>query len=164
MEEVAAAAAMVQREGQSAGPRWYQLNIFCDRAMLARVVHRAEQAGYKALVMTVDIPVPGRKLANERNQFRLPAHIKLPNFDDRYNNGSEIYHGEKVIVDSSMNWDDLDWLCSQTHLPVILKGILTREDAREALRHRGVRGIVVSNHGARQLDGVPATVRYDPRL
>ena len=71
---------------------------------------------------------------------------------------SGLHQYTRDLIDSTLDWEGIAWACRQSSLPVILKGILTREGAREAVRH-GVRGLVVSNHGARQLDGVPATVR-----
>lgn len=187
MEEVAARADMEEemegndsRGTQAAGLRWFQLYVYRDRTLTAKLVHRAGQAGYKALVVTVDTPILGRRLADVRNKFSLPAHLRLANFDDDDGSdgsdgstgsaganklatsaqGSGLHQYTKELIDASLDWSAVDWLCKQTHLPVILKGILTREGAREALRHEGVRGIMVSNHGARQLDGVPATVRH----
>ena len=175
MEDVAAAAARVQGKSQCAGLRWFQLQVFSNRALTTQLIRRAEQSGYKALVVTVDAPILGRRLSAVRSGFDLPTHLRLPILDNSsmsnsskerpsqpliQSQGPGLHQYTKELIDPAMDWDGLDWLCSQTHLPVILKGILTREDAREALRHRGVRGIMVSNHGARQLDGVPATVRY----
>ena len=145
--------------------------------MTADLIHRAERAGYKALVITVDTPILGRRLADARNRFNLPPHLSLANFSDkkqaRSGNGSSakpaaselivlthdsgLHQYTKDLIDASLTWEKIEWACRKTRLPVIVKGILTAEGAREALRH-GVRGIVVSNHGARQLDGVPATV------
>ena len=178
MEDVAAAASRVVPAGArasssrgSGGLRWFQLYVYRDRALTAQLVRRAEESGYKALVVTVDTPILGRRLADARNRFNLPDHLKLANFgtSKKENTGasklvvrthdSGLHQYTRELIDDTLNWNKIDWLCSQTRLPVILKGILTREDAREALRHKGVRGIVVSNHGARQLDGVPATVR-----
>ncbi len=172
IEGVAAAAEKAQMECRTMGLRWFQLYIYRDRSLTTQLVQRAEQAGYKALVVTVDTPILGRRLADARNSFNLPSHLKLANFGDSDGDSSVasklvarehesgLHQYTKELIDATVSWDMIDWLCSQTSLPVILKGILTREDAREALRHRGVRGIVVSNHGARQLDGVPATVRH----
>lgn len=179
IEEEMAATGNGSR-AQIPGLQWFQLYVYRDLALTTKLVHRAEQAGYKALVVTVDTPILGRRLLDARNKFNLPTHLKLANFDEDTSSGSSAGSGgasklvtklhdsglhqyTKEQIDPSMDWDKVDWLCTQTHLPVILKGILTREDVREALRHKGIRGIVVSNHGARQLDGVPATVRQCPK-
>ena len=177
MEDVATAASRVVSAdgGQSAAaPRWFQLQIFSNRALTLQLIQRAERLGYKALVVTADTPILGRRLAALRSGFNLPDHLRMPNLDGSnqaqekgkrssetliQSEGPGLHQYTKELIDPAMDWEGLDWLCSQTRLPVVLKGILTKEDAREALRHKGVRGIVVSNHGARQLDGVPATVR-----
>ena len=185
MEEVAARADMGEDKEKASngcqgtrvpGLRWFQLYMYRDQTLTAKLIHRAEQAGYKALVVTVDTPILGRRFVDAKNKFNLPAHLRLANFDDDDSGGSGgsggasklvaspndsgLHQYTKELLDPSINWSTMDWLCKQTRLPVILKGILTREDSQEALRHDGIRGIVVSNHGARQLDGVPATVRY----
>lgn len=154
------------------GLRWFQLYVYKNRNLTASLIHRAEKAGYRALVITVDTPILGRRLADARNKFNLPPHLTLANFKDTDSADSQaatslvvkshdsgLHQYTKELIDPSLNWEMIDWACKETCLPVILKGILTREDAKEALRH-GVKGIVVSNHGARQLDGVPATVSH----
>ena len=181
MEEVATWADAMDHEGgpdssssrgtRAPGLRWFQLYIYRDRALTAELVRRAEKAGYKALVLTVDTPILGHRYDDARNKFNLPSHLKLANFDDGGDESpgasklvvraheSGLHQYTKELIDPSLDWSTVAWLCRLTHLPVILKGILTREGARQALKHDGVQGIVVSNHGARQLDGVPATVR-----
>ena len=118
----------------------------------------------------MDTPGLGRRLTDARNKFNLPPYLSLANFNALQNDSkaatelvmkthdSGLHQYTKELIDDSLDWGRVDWLCGLTRLPVILKGILTGEDAKEATRH-GVKGIVVSNHGARQLDGVPATVR-----
>ncbi len=128
------------------GLRWFQAYIFQDRRLTEDLVQRAERAGYKALVLTVDHCIMGRL---KGSRLSLPSHISMANFP-----------GNKHKMrprDPRTTWEDLGWFCGLTKLPVILKGILTAEDAREAVRH-DVQGIIVSNHGGRQLDGLPATV------
>lgn len=156
MEEVAAAAA---------GPKWFQLYCYRDREVTRAFVQRAEAAGYEAVCMTVDLPRVGRRERDLRNEFHLPPTAVPRNFEgivdlsvagdaadpaafSRYIEG---------LVDPSLTWEAVDWLRSTTSLPVVLKGILRPDDARLAVLH-GAAGIVVSNHGARQLDGVPATI------
>ena len=147
------------------GLRWFQMHVFNDRTFTANVIQRAERAGYRALVITIDAPVLGRRLADCRNTFNMPSHLTLANFNtdhDIIQNpsgkwqsvGSEIYH---TFIDSSVTWDAITWIKGITRLPVILKGVLTAEDALLAVEHN-VDGILVSNHGGRQLDGVLATV------
>lgn len=163
MEEVAAACG---RQGL----RWFQLYMYKSQKVTTDLIERAERAGYKALVVTVDTPVLGRRLVDARNKFNLPPHLSLANFSALQEDSKEatelvmkthdsgLSQYTKELIDDSLDWSRVDWVCRLTRLPVILKGILTGEDAKEAVRH-GVKGIVVSNHGARQLDGVPATVR-----
>ena len=164
IEEVAAAC-------NDQGLRWFQLYVYRDQTVTADLIHRAERAGYKALVITVDTPILGRRLADARNKFNLPPHLSLANFGNKeksvakpanselivQTHDSGLHQYTKNLIDASLDWARIEWACRETNLPVIVKGILTAEGAREAVRH-GVKGIVVSNHGARQLDGVPATV------
>ncbi len=155
MEEVA--------EANGGGLRWYQLYVYEDRELTGRLVHRVERAGYKAIVLTVDTPVVGKRLADARNKFNLPSHLSLANFTRSQAQSSLVTKNPHYTMSPRLTWDTVDWLCVVTKLPVILKGILTAEDAREAVRHQ-VQGILVSNHGGRQLDGVPATVSSLPFL
>ena len=150
-------------QASGSGLRWSQMHLFRDRTVTANMIRRVEQAGYKALVITIDTPVLGKKLTDYRNKFNLPGHLKLANFNvdlvqqrslhSWRSAGAEVY----AMMDSSLTWDIITWVKSITKLPVIVKGVLTGEDALLAVQH-GVDGIMVSNHGARQLDGVLATV------
>jgi len=149
------------------GLRWFQLYVYRDKTITANLVHRATQAGYKALVVTIDTPILGRRLADCRNGFNLPSHLKLANFSveikqssmESSQSESGLYKYTQVLMDHRLTWDTITWIKSITRLPVIVKGVLTAEDALLAVEH-GVDGIMVSNHGARQLDGVLATVSY----
>ncbi|MFI6641768.1 aminotransferase class I/II-fold pyridoxal phosphate-dependent enzyme [Streptomyces sp. NPDC050504] len=147
-EDVAAATS---------APLWLQVYCFRDRAVTRALVERAERAGFEALVLTVDTPRLGRRLRDVRNDFRLPDGVvpaNLPQEDADYSSPSE--HG-RTGLDPALDWSVVDWLRSVSSLPVLVKGILTADDARRALA-AGVDGIVVSNHGGRQLDGAPATL------
>lgn len=152
----------------SAGPGgvlWMQLYIYKDRDLTLSLVRRAEEAGYKAIFVTVDTPYLGRRWDDMRNQFKLPPHLSMSNFstatlafsEGNYGNDSGLAVYVAKAIDPTLCWDDIIWLKKHTRLPVILKGILNGEDAVQAVNH-GVDGILVSNHGARQLDGVPATL------
>ena len=153
VEEVAKASG--------SGLRWFQIH---DKAFTANVMQRAEKAGYRALVLTIDAPVLGRRLADCRNTFNIPSHLTLANFNTDIiqkpstkswqSKGSDLYD---ALIDSSVTWDVITWIKGITRLPVIVKGVLTAEDALLAVEHK-VDGILVSNHGGRQLDGVLATV------
>ncbi|NXN98655.1 HAOX2 oxidase, partial [Rhinopomastus cyanomelas] len=133
------------------GLRWFQLYIHRNRAVSQQLVQQAEALGFQGLVLTADLPYTGKRLDDVRNGFRLPPHMKLKNLDEAF----EVC--KMRLLDPSVTWNDIYWLQSLTHLPIIIKGILTKEDAELAVRH-GVQGIIVSNHGGRQLDGVPATI------
>ena len=143
------------------GLRWYQLYAFKDRGMTTSMIQRAERAGYKALVVTVDVLRVGKQLPVTRKHFRVPSHRSFSNFSEHlqssFNIKENVHSLTTTVMDPSSTWDDIDWICSVTKLPVLLKGILTSEDAVEAVKHN-IRGIIVSNHGGRKLDGVPATV------
>ncbi|XP_037090555.1 peroxisomal (S)-2-hydroxy-acid oxidase GLO3-like isoform X2 [Pollicipes pollicipes] len=149
-------------EVADAAPRaikWCQLHIFKDRSTTVKMVQRAEQAGFSAIVLTVDAQVFGKRLADARNGFQRPPHLRLGNFtsdvDKACHRGDNEY--VEALFDLSVTWDDLSWLCSVTQLPVLVKGVMTPEDAAAAA-DRGASGVIVSNHGGRQLDGSLATV------
>ncbi|XP_044496698.1 peroxisomal (S)-2-hydroxy-acid oxidase-like isoform X2 [Mangifera indica] len=152
-------------EVASTGPgiRFFQLYVFKDRNVVRQLVRRAERAGFKAIALTVDTPRLGRREADIKNRFALPSHLTLKNFEgldlgkiDKTNDsGLASYVAGQV--DRSLNWKDVQWLKTITPLPIIVKGIITAEDAILAIQH-GAAGIIVSNHGARQLDYVPATI------
>ncbi|NXA27227.1 HAOX2 oxidase, partial [Ibidorhyncha struthersii] len=143
LEEISAAAP--------GGLRWFQLYIHRNRAVSQQLVQRAEALGFQGLVLTADLPYTGKRRDDVRNGFRLPPHMKLKNLEGAF----EVC--KMSPLDPSVTWNDIYWLRSLTHLPIIIKGILTKEDAELAVRH-GVQGIIVSNHGGRQLDGGPATI------
>ncbi|KAF4320813.1 hypothetical protein BBO99_00002904 [Phytophthora kernoviae] len=152
--------------------RWYQLYVFKDRELTRDLVRRAEKSGYKAIVLTVDTPMLGHREPDVRNHFSLPNHLTMANFA---NVGGEHEHGVSSLKDSglahyvselfdlTLNWNDVKWLKSITKLPVVVKGVLSPEDAKIAVE-MGCEGILVSNHGARQLDGVAATIDALPAI
>ncbi|KAK5913356.1 hypothetical protein CgunFtcFv8_007894 [Champsocephalus gunnari] len=147
------------------GVMWLQLYIYRDRELTLSLVRRAEEAAYQAIFVTVDTPYLGRRLDDMRNRFKLPSHLSLSNFssaslafsEGNYGNDSGLAVYVAKAIDPTLSWDDITWLKKHTHLPVIVKGVLNAEDAVQAVNY-GVDGILVSNHGARQLDGVPATL------
>ena len=153
------------------GLRWFQLYVYNDLELTKHLVKRAEAAGYKALVLTVDTPVLGCRLADAKNNFSLPPHLSMGNFLSGTSQsflktespGSGLGQYVKALISPKVTWESVDWLQSITSLPIVLKGILRPEDAREALKHN-IQGILVSNHGGRQLDSVPATVSCLPDL
>lgn len=139
--------------GPSAGPApWYQLYVLGDRRATADLVHRAEDARFAALCVTVDTPVVGLRPRERRHDGRERA--KVPRVDVDHV-GS--HNGHLVETDGvPLTWDDLVWLREVTDLPVVVKGVLTADDATAALG-AGVDAVFVSNHGGRQLARVPAT-------
>ncbi|XP_036091082.1 hydroxyacid oxidase 2 [Rousettus aegyptiacus] len=154
LEDIAAAAPR--------GLRWLQLYVQTDRQLNEQLIQRAESLGFKALVITVDTPKIGKRRCDIRNQLDLEKMIMLMDLRSP-KEGNAAPRPRVSVVDASFCWNDLAWLRSITRLPIILKGILTKEDAELALRHR-VDGIIVSNHGGRQLDGVPASVDALPEV
>jgi isopentenyl diphosphate isomerase/L-lactate dehydrogenase-like FMN-dependent dehydrogenase len=141
----------------SMGARWFQLYFHRDREVTQELVTRAEAAGYGAIVVTADLPVPGYRERELRTPVRFGDAYPFGNFRGVETAGEELLVLIADITNASVTWDDLDWLRDHTRLPVLVKGILTAEDARLAAQ-RGAAGIVVSNHGGRQLDRVPATI------
>jgi isopentenyl diphosphate isomerase/L-lactate dehydrogenase-like FMN-dependent dehydrogenase len=140
--EVAAAAP--------GAPKWYQVYVFGDRAITTELVEEACAGGFSALVLTVDVPYLGRRERDIRVDFKIPQGITPTG--DLFADG----------FDTSLSWRDLEWL-AEYGLPVVVKGLLTAEDARLACEH-GAAAIVVSNHGGRQLDGVAATIDALPEV
>lgn len=135
-----------------------------------QLVRRAEKANFKALVVTIDTPINGDRRADARNKFCLPSHLSLANFQGEMARGCVSVRGGSGLneyvasnYDPSVTWQDVKWLQQLTHLPIILKGILTAEDA-ELARVYGCHGIIVSNHGGRQLDTAPATIEVLPEI
>jgi 4-hydroxymandelate oxidase len=147
IEEVAAAAPDATR--------WFQLYVQSDVARTRPLVERAAAAGFGAIVLTVDLPLLGYRDRDRRSGFELPP---LGNFREvGATHGSHADGEPELQNETALTWDDLAEIRSWSELPLVLKGILTAEDARLAVEH-GVDAIVVSNHGARQLDRVPAGV------
>ncbi|XP_077490964.1 2-Hydroxyacid oxidase 1-like [Amblyomma americanum] len=145
---------------------WLQLYVFKNRTVTEELLWRAYCANFSAVVLTVDAPTWGQRIVDVRNAFTIPEGITLGNFDRSiYSNfnmrnatsGSGLTKYTNDFFDQSLTWDDVNWLKNATSLPIVLKGIMTPEDAELAVHH-GVQGIIVSNHGGRQLDGVPSTI------
>jgi isopentenyl diphosphate isomerase/L-lactate dehydrogenase-like FMN-dependent dehydrogenase len=139
--------------------RWYQLYVPRDEGLARELCRQARELGFAALVVTVDLPVPGRRERDLRTGFVVPSHYELPAVRRFGQRPDEV--GE--VISPALSWADLDALAAEAGLPVLVKGILTAEDARLACEH-GLAGIVVSNHGGRQLDGVPATLDVLPEI
>ena len=157
LEDVAAAAPQA--------PRWFQLYIRKDRSFTADLVSRAKAAGYRALVVTVDLPVFGRRWRDERNNFTLPDGMIMANLDAPAPNveGSGLAAYAEEEFDRALTFDDLAWLRDVGGLPVIVKGVLRGDDAA-ACAAAGASAVIVSNHGARQLDTAAATADALPAV
>ena len=161
MEDVAAAAS---------GPLWFQLYVYRDRAVTRSLVQRAEAAGYSALVLTVDAAIIGAREDDARNRFHLPEGMTAANLTGAGmgavpagEGGSGLERYVRELLTPRLTWADLDWLVAQTRLPVLVKGIVRADDAVMAVEH-GAAGVVVSNHGGRQLDGAPPTAEALPAV
>jgi isopentenyl diphosphate isomerase/L-lactate dehydrogenase-like FMN-dependent dehydrogenase len=163
---VSSLASVGSRELAQAAPeclRWFQLYWSRDRGFTRELVGALAEMGFGALVLTVDFPIAGRRERDLRTGFRLPAELAMPNLPATLV-GTEDFHlalGE--IVDSTLTWRDLEWLRTACSLPLVLKGVLTAEDAELAVEH-GASAVLVSNHGGRQLDGVPASLDALPEV
>jgi len=150
--------------GAPAAPRWFQLYCLSDRGVTRALIDEAVESGFDAIALTVDAPRAGRRERDLRTGFEIPAEISAPAVaaaigSERAVSVQEVFS----LVDASLAWDDFAELAADCSLPVVLKGVQTGEDARLAVEH-GAAGIVVSNHGGRQLDGVPAALELLPEV
>jgi 4-hydroxymandelate oxidase len=141
---LSSAATCAPAELPSDGPRWFQVYVWRPRSKTEAAIEEAVDAGYSALVLTVDVPYIGRRERDVRVGFEVPEGLTVRG--DLFGEG----------FDASVSWRDLEWLAGYG-LPVVVKGLLTAEDAQLACEH-GAAAVVVSNHGGRQLDGVSATL------
>ncbi|WP_327004816.1 alpha-hydroxy-acid oxidizing protein [Dactylosporangium sp. NBC_01737] len=162
LEDVAAATS---------GTLWLHLYWFRRREVMTGLIRRAADAGFGALVLTVDAPRIGRRWRDMRNGFAIGGDVAAVNIDAAVmalthhsdEGHSAIAEHAAQSFDAAVTWADLAWLREQTSLPIVLKGILTAEDAALAVEH-GVDGIVVSNHGGRQLDNAVASLDALPEV
>jgi len=150
------------------GPRWFQLYFQSQRACTLDLIQRAEAAGYQALVITLDAGVQAINRRAQRAGFTLPADVRAENLQGYQAPPPVSLTAQQSVVFQGMmaeapGWQDLVWVLANTTLPVLVKGVLHPEDARSLLA-LGVSGLVVSNHGGRALDGVPATAEALPRI
>lgn len=152
----------------SNGPKWFQLYVPKDRVVARRLVERVERAGYEAIIVTVDL---GEwKDADRRNRFSLPKEMLVKHLRDvGFDRITDQMSYEDVVAfnatawDLALSWEFFDWLRGITKLPLLIKGVLRAEDAKKAVAI-GLDGIVVSNHGGRRLDGMPATIDVLPSI
>jgi 4-hydroxymandelate oxidase len=146
-----------------AGSRWFQLYVYRDRSITRGLVERAAAAGYSALCLTVDTPLAGHRERDKRNTLRMPPHLELGNFPMSHSDQNRVGSGHGSALanyiaaewDAGLTWKDVEWLRSISPMPVVVKGILAPQDAVLAIEH-GAGAVIVSNHGGRQLDSVPA--------
>jgi isopentenyl diphosphate isomerase/L-lactate dehydrogenase-like FMN-dependent dehydrogenase len=162
LSSLAGASASEIAEAAPDGARWFQLYWSRDRGFVENLLARVVEAGFGAVVLTVDFPAAGRRERDVRAAFELPAGLPFPNLPEPI--AGEDFHGALgEVVDPGLTWRDLEWLSSVCRLPLLLKGVLTAEDALLSVEH-GAEGIVVSNHGGRQLDGVQASLEALPEV
>jgi len=140
-------------------PLWFQLYVQADRDYTRALVQEVEDDGCEALCITVDTPTLGTRDRMKRARFELPPGVATPHLHDVSSERRGIISPER----SGITWKDISWLCSFARVPVLLKGILDADDAARAI-DVGAHGIVVSNHGARNLDTVPATIEALPAV
>ena len=159
----------VAKHSTDKNPFWIQLYMYQDKMAVIKFIERAEQAGYKAIVLTVDAAPFGRRISEWRHRFNAPAHISVPNLEASVKRSEpplsdgltpyrcELFHQLEQVFSVKMVWKDIAWLKTITQLPIIVKGIISPDDADRAI-DQGADAIYVSNHGGRQLDSVPATL------
>jgi isopentenyl diphosphate isomerase/L-lactate dehydrogenase-like FMN-dependent dehydrogenase len=141
------------------GARWFQLYVFRDEGMTRFLLDQVRDGGYTAVLLTVDAPVAGRRERDFRTGFAIPEGTHAVAFGRGGLTPADVF----AAVSASLSWRDVEWLAAEVDLPVIVKGVLTAEDARLACEH-GAAGVVVSNHGGRQLDCVAATIDALPEV
>ena len=177
-------------EAAGGGALWFQLYLWRDRDVVEGLVRRAREAGYEALVLTVDVPIVGKRVRDLHNGMTIPPRIRPGSALDAARHPRWLWHlltGEQItfrnflgmgdgddatslgsfvnreMINPAADWDDLDWLRERWDLPLVVKGVLTAEDARTAV-DRGADGVIVSNHGGRQLDGAPSSISALPAV
>lgn len=142
-------------------PVWFQLYTQPDRGVTHAILQQAEAAGCKAVAVTVDTPVLGVRNREARSDFGLPPGITLPNLPP-LSPGAAPFNGYG-LTNPTLTWADIEWLCAVAEIPVWLKGVINPDDALRAVS-AGVAGVIVSNHGARNLDTLPSTAEALPRI
>ena len=162
-----ATASLEDIAAQTHAPKWFQLYFQPQREDSAALIARAEAAGYSAIVVTVDAPLSGLRNRAQRAGFELPPEIQAVNISPVHNAPVPKLKGQNPILKQLMalapQWQDLAWLKQQTQLPIIIKGVINPDDAVQ-LVDIGMDGIIVSNHGGRCLDGLPASIDALPAI
>ncbi|HEU4599588.1 MAG TPA: alpha-hydroxy acid oxidase [Solirubrobacterales bacterium] len=147
-----------------AGRHWFQLYPFRDAAVTRALMDEAVEAGFEAILLTADAPPGGNRERDRRNRFTLPKELGTPSLTAATGGDRELSIEDTfALMNHGLTWDDLAELASECRVPVLVKGVLTAEDAELAVAH-GAAGVVVSNHGGRQLDRSPATAEVLPEI
>ena len=141
------------------GPCWFQLYVFRDEGVTRELIAQARDSGYRALVLTIDAPVRGNRERDARTAFAIPPDITVASLGRGGITPQQVFE----MISPSLTWHDLERIAGEAGMPLLVKGVLTAEDAVLACEH-GAAGIVVSNHGGRQLDGVSATIDALPEV
>jgi isopentenyl diphosphate isomerase/L-lactate dehydrogenase-like FMN-dependent dehydrogenase len=165
LSTIATAAPADVAAAAPGAPRWFQLYVFKDWGLTSALVQQAVDAGYSALVLTADTPYLGRREGPLRTGFAIPDDVRIPAVDAARGGGLQPFslHEHFDLFSPAVSWRDVERLTELSGLPVVVKGVLTAEDARLACEH-GAAGVAVSNHGGRQLDGVPGTLDALPEV
>jgi 4-hydroxymandelate oxidase len=165
-----ASASIEEVAAVSRGPRWFQLYIYEDRGITAELIDRAGASGYSAIVMTVDAPVLGRRERDLRNTFSLPPGVNYENLKGASARTADVEAGAsglalyfQGLLDPTVSLKDLKWLIGKSRVPVLVKGVVRADDAKRVV-DAGAAGVVVSNHGGRQLDYSVASLDALPEV
>src|SRR6476659_4061796 len=151
-------------EAAPGGRRWFQLYCFREEAVTRALIEEACECGYEAIVVTVDAPRGGNRERDLRTGFEIPAELGVPNVEAALGSDRAITIEETFeLMEPALTWDYLADLAADCRVPVLVKGVLTAEDAAQAIEH-GAAGVVVSNHGGRQLDRCLATAEALPEV
>ena len=164
LSTIATASPSEVAQAAPGGRRWFQLYCFRDRSVTQALIDEATDSGYEAIVLTVDAPFLGRRERDLRTGFEVPPGIQIPSLaaaiqEDRPITVEDMFS----LLDPTLSWVDLEQLASGCELPILVKGLLTAADAELALEH-GASGVIVSNHGGRQLDGVAPAAEALPEV
>jgi isopentenyl diphosphate isomerase/L-lactate dehydrogenase-like FMN-dependent dehydrogenase len=164
LSTIATATPAEVAQAAPGAPRWFQLYCFQDDGVTRALVDQAVEHGYSAIVLTVDAPRAGRRERDLRTGFQVPAEMAIPSVAAALGRPAAVTIAEVfAMLDLTLTWRDLERIRGLSDLPLLVKGVMTEEDARLAC-DAGVDGIVVSNHGGRQLDGVAATIEVLPEV
>jgi 4-hydroxymandelate oxidase len=150
-------------QGAADAHRWFQVYVFRDRAVTRELIAEAADSGFSALVLTVDLPVLGRRDREIQSGFTVGDAASVPGVAAAGGSGSISMQDTADLIDPSLTWRDVEKLAAEVDLPLLVKGVLRPDDARFAIES-GAAGVIVSNHGGRQLDTVPATGTVLPSI